>query len=83
MSLVRPTTKSMMTSTNPTYEACSINRNGIGRPRTFSASAQKMCPPSSGRNGKRLTIASYSEISARICSARTMSSCWKDWRVVS
>ena len=38
--------------------------NGIGLPRIFSASAQKMCPPSSGRNGNRLTIASDSEISA-------------------
>ena len=43
--------------------------NGIGRPRTFSASAQKMWPPSSGRNGNRLTIASDSEMIARTLSA--------------
>ena len=36
--------------------------NGIARPRTFSASAQKMWPPSSGRNGNRLMIPSESEI---------------------
>ena len=32
--------------------------NGTGRPRIFSTRLQKMCPPSSGRNGNRLMIAS-------------------------
>ena len=50
----------------PTNPARSMTLNGIARPRTFSASAQKMCPPSSGRNGNRFTIASESEMIARI-----------------
>ena len=36
--------------------------NGIALPRTFSASAQKMWPPSSGRNGNRLMMPSESEM---------------------
>ena len=70
MSFVRPTTNRIATSRKPTTLARSMTANGIGRPRTFSASAQKMWPPSSGRNGNRLTTASESEISARMKSAR-------------
>ena len=44
--------------------ARSMTLNAIGRPRTFSASAQKMWPPSSGRNGNRLMTPSESEITA-------------------
>jgi NTE family protein len=66
MSFVSPITKRIATSMKPTTLARSITANGIGRPRTFSASAQKMCPPSSGRNGNRLITASDSEISARM-----------------
>ena len=71
MSFVRPITNSMITSTKPTTLARSMIAKGIAFPRTFSASAQKMWPPSSGRNGNRLMIASDSEISARISSARS------------
>ena len=39
---------------NPTTLARSIVRNGMARPRTFSASAQKMWPPSRGRNGNEV-----------------------------
>ena len=56
--------------------------NGIGRPRTFSASAQKMWPPSSGRNGNRLMTPSESEMSARMRTACVVSNS-KDWRVAS
>ena len=54
MSLLRPITNSISTSAKPTNPARSMTANGIALPRTFSASAQKMCPPSSGRNGNRL-----------------------------
>ena len=57
MSFVSPITNSPITSAKPTNPARSITLNGIARPRTFSASAQKMWPPSSGRNGNRLMIA--------------------------
>ena len=50
----------------PDEVARSITRSGIRRPRIFSATAQKMCPPSSGSNGNRLMSPSASEISARI-----------------
>ena len=60
-----------------------MTRNGIGRPRTFSASAQKMCPPSSGRNGNRLTIASESEMSARIVQRLGGVDLLNVWRVAS
>ncbi len=33
----------------------------IRRPRTFSATDHRMCPPSSGRNGNRLKTARISE----------------------
>jgi NTE family protein len=66
MSFVSPITNRIATSMKPTTLARSMTENGIGRPRIFSASAQKMCPPSSGRNGNRLTTASDSEISARM-----------------
>jgi NTE family protein len=42
MSFVSPITKRIATSMNPTTLARSITANGIGRPRIFSASAQKM-----------------------------------------
>ena len=67
---------------NPTTLARSMTLKGIGRPRTFSASAQKMWPPSSGRNGNRLTIASDSEMSASTKSACVVSNS-NDWRVAS
>ena len=63
---VRPTRNSMITSAKPTNPARSMTLNGIALPRTFSASAQKMCPPSSGRNGNRLMTPSDSEMKARI-----------------
>ena len=69
MSLLSPMTKSMITSRKPTTPARSSTEKGIARPRTFSASAQKMWPPSSGRNGNRFTIASESEMIARTTSA--------------
>ena len=50
--------KRKMISMNPITLARSMTATGIRRPRTFSASAQKMWPPSSGRNGNRLMIAS-------------------------
>jgi hypothetical protein len=59
-----------------------MTENGIGRPRTFSASAQKMWPPSSGRNGNRFTTASDSEMIASTRRARVVSNS-KDWRVAS
>ena len=65
---------SAITSTKPTNPARSITLNGIARPRTFSASAQKMCPPSSGRNGNRLMTPSDSEMIASRKIARSVSS---------
>jgi len=50
-----------------------MTSKGTGLRRTFSTSAQKMCPPSSGRKGNRLMIASESEISASRLSAELMS----------
>ena len=50
-----------------------MTRSEIARPRTFSASAQNMRPPSSGSNGNRLMMPSDSEISARMLTARTVS----------
>ena len=64
MSFVKPMKNSPITSAKPTNPARSMTLNGIARPRTFSASAQKMCPPSSGRNGNRLMTPSDSEITA-------------------
>src|SRR4029077_17339970 len=64
MSLVKPTMKRTRTSAKPTTLARSMTAKGTGRPRTFSASAQKMCPPSSGRKGKRLMMANDSETMA-------------------
>ena len=69
MSLVSPMAKSISTSAKPTIPARSIVRKETGLPLTFSTSAQKMWPPSSGRNGKRLITARESEITARIPSA--------------
>ena len=82
MSFDRPITNSMITSAKPTTLARSMIAKGIAFPRTFSASAQKMWPPSSGRNGNRLMIASDSEISARISSARSALKP-NAWRVTS
>ena len=82
MSLVKPTTKMNSTSAMPTALARSITLKGIARPRTFSASAQKMWPPSRGRNGKRLMMPSDSEMTPRTKSAVVVLS-WKDLRVVS
>ena len=65
MSLFRPTVNSISISTMPTTETRSnTDRAGIRPADTFSSSANRMCPPSSGRNGSRLKIASASEISA-------------------
>ena len=69
MSFVSPITNSTSTSTKPTTEARSMTRNGTGLPRTFSTRLQKMCPPSSGRNGNRLITASERLISASTSSA--------------
>ena len=66
----------------PMTLARSSTENGIGRPRIFSAIAQKMWPPSSGRNGKRLMTPSDSEMSARIRIACVVSKS-KDCRVAS
>ena len=82
MSFVRPIANRNITSTKPTTLARSMTENGIARPRTFSASAQKMWPPSSGRNGNRLTIASDSEMIARTFSASAQSNSML-WRVTS
>ena len=57
----------------PTTPARSMTLNGTGLPRTFSTIAQKMWPPSSGRNGNRFTIASESEMIARIRTTSAMS----------
>ena len=38
----------------PTTLARSMTRKETGRPRSFSTRLQKMCPPSSGRIGRRL-----------------------------
>ena len=54
MSLVRPITISTITSAKPITVARSITRSETGLPRSFSTSAQKMWPPSSGRIGSRL-----------------------------
>ena len=64
MSLVKPMTNMNSTSTIPIALARSMTENGIGRPRSHSTSAKKMCPPSSGRNGNRLMTPSDSEITA-------------------
>ncbi len=50
----------------PTTDARSMVRKEIAFPRSFSATAQKMWPPSRGRNGNRLMIASESEIRPKI-----------------
>src|SRR6187397_1319989 len=68
-SFVNPITNSPITSANPIMPARSITANGIALPRTFSASAQKMWPPSSGRNGNRFTMPSESEMTASRISA--------------
>ena len=82
MSFVKPITNSTITSAKPTKPARSITLNGIALPRTFSASAQKMCPPSSGRNGNRLMTPSDSEmIASRNSACVVLTSI--DWRVVS
>ena len=71
MSLLSPTANRNSTSMKPMTLARSMTLKAIARPRTFSASAQKMWPPSSGRNGNRLTIASDSEMTARMFRAST------------
>jgi hypothetical protein len=72
MSLERPIANSTRISAKPTMPARSIVWKEMRRPRTFSASAQKTWPPSRGKNGNRLTIASESEISASVPSASTV-----------
>ena len=79
----RPITNSMITSTKPTTPARSMTANGIGRPRTFSASAQKMWPPSSGRNGNRLMIAERERDQREDARAPARCSNPNDWRVTS
>ena len=64
MSLFRPTVNNISISTMPTIETRSNTTRGIGRRYTFSSRANRMCPPSSGRNGSRLKIASASEMNA-------------------
>ena len=59
---MRPITKISRIRTKPTTPARSMTSNGIRLPLTFSATAQNTWPPSSGRNGNRLMIASDSEI---------------------
>ena len=63
----------------PTTPARSMTLKGTGRPRTFSTIAQKMWPPSRGRNGNRFTMASESEMMARIptTSARSLRIVWR------
>ncbi len=56
MSFVNPIMNNPSTSAKPMKPARSITANGIARPRSFSATAQKMWPPSSGRNGNRLMM---------------------------
>jgi hypothetical protein len=56
--------------------------NGTRRPRTFSTTLQKMWPPSSGRNGKRLTIASERLMNAIRLSA-SVTPYWKACCVTS
>ena len=82
MSLLSPTMNSAITSAKPMKPARSMTLKGIARPRTFSATAQKMWPPSSGRKGKRLITPSDSEITASrksACSVLKLNA----WRVVS
>jgi hypothetical protein len=79
MSFDRPMKNSTITSRNPTTLALSMTENGIGCPRTFSVSAQKMWPPSRGRNGNRLTMASEREMMARTtnaCATSYLIVCW-------
>ena len=66
----------------PTTPARSMTLKGTGLRRTFSTIAQKMWPPSSGRNGNRFTIASESEMIARIQTA-SATSLRIVWRVTS
>ena len=74
-SLLNPIANNPITSMKPTTPARSITLNGTGLPpRSFSTAAQKIWPPSSGRNGNRFTIASDSEMIARIPTASAMSS---------
>ena len=66
----------------PTTLARSMTEKATARPRSFSAIAKKMCPPSSGRNGARLITPSESDTTPRrnIACAKESS---KDWRVLS
>ena len=50
----------------PTAETRSNTARDTARPRTFSSAIMSTCPPSSGRNGSRLKIASDSEMKARM-----------------
>jgi hypothetical protein len=74
MSLVKPITNSTITSMKPTTPARSMTLKGTGRRRTFSTTAQKMCPPSSGRKGNRLMTASPSETTPRMPTTSAASS---------
>ena len=64
MSLLMPLSTRNASSTMPTELKRHIVASEMRLPRTFSASDQTTWPPSSGRNGKRLTTASTSETSA-------------------
>ena len=63
-SFCSPITNSTSISAMPTADARSNAPRGIGRPRSLSMPIISTWPPSSGRNGSRLKIASESEISA-------------------
>ena len=57
--------KSTITSAKPISPERSMTTSETGLPRTFSTIAQKMWPPSSGRNGSRLMTPSERLITAR------------------
>ncbi len=63
-SFCRPTTKSSAISMIPSTETRSKTARDTIRPRIRSSTIMRMWPPSSGRNGSRLKIASDSEMKA-------------------
>ena len=58
MSFCRANTNTTRMTAQPTMPARSYTRVLMGLPRTFSSSANRMCPPSSGKIGSRLKMAS-------------------------
>ncbi len=60
----RPTTKSSAISMIPSTETRSNTARETILPRIRSSAIISTCPPSSGRNGSRLKIASDSEMNA-------------------